>query len=211
VPSKHVSEARIRELLLPFNTELGAHALGQLQAYLDLLLRWNRKINLTSMCDPEQCITRHFGESLYVSRHECLSGRLVDLGAGAGFPGLALKLVFPDLQETLLEPVGKKRAFLKEVARCCGMEGVDVRAERVQDLVWIGRRFDVVTSRGLGNIERLLLATESSLNVSGRVFFWTTQDHSSSLPSGGILWTGHYAIPMSRDRIILHGTKERST
>jgi 16S rRNA (guanine(527)-N(7))-methyltransferase RsmG len=211
VPSKHVSEARIRELLLPFDIELGSHALGQLQTYLELLLHWNRKINLTSICDPEACITRHFGESLYVSRQECLSGHLVDLGTGAGFPGLALKLAFPDLRETLLEPMGKKRAFLKEVARCCGMEGVDVRAERVQGLACFGRRFDVVTSRGLGNIERHILKIESTLNESARVFFWTTRDHGYPLPSAGILWTGHYAIPVSRDRIILHGTKERST
>jgi 16S rRNA (guanine(527)-N(7))-methyltransferase RsmG len=211
VPSAHLSEARIRELLLPFDVELGSHALGQLQTYLELLLRWNRKINLTSIYDPEECITRHFGESLYVSRHECLSGHLVDLGSGAGFPGLALKLVFPELQETLLEPVGKKRAFLKEVARCCGMAGVDVRAERVQGVAGIARRFDAVTSRGVGNIERHLLAIDSSLNVSGRVFFWTTRAHAGPLPSPGILWTGHYAIPVSRDRIILHGTKERST
>ena len=98
-------------------------------AYLELLLRWNKKINLTGIRDWESCVTRHFGESLYLGRWVGLSGRLLDIGSGAGFPGLSLKIIFPDLSVTLLEPVAKE-GFLKEVARVCGMNLVEVRGER---------------------------------------------------------------------------------
>ncbi|MGH9403017.1 MAG: 16S rRNA (guanine(527)-N(7))-methyltransferase RsmG, partial [Terriglobia bacterium] len=88
-----------------------------MSTYLGLLLRWNEKINLTAIRTPEECVTRHFAESLFLARHEQLNGRLLDIGSGAGFPGLALKVAVPELAVTLLEPVAKKRAFLKEVVR----------------------------------------------------------------------------------------------
>ena len=98
-----------------------------------LLLRWNEKINLTAIRNPAECVTRHFGESLFLAHHVNLQGSLLDIGSGAGFPGLALKIVFPELSVTLLEPVTKKRAFLKEAARVCGFSQVSVRGERLEE------------------------------------------------------------------------------
>ena len=124
---------RLRQLLEPFGVDLSSAQADQILAYLHLLLRWNEKINLTAIRDPEECVTRHFGESLFLAGHRQLHGDLLDIGSGAGFPGLALKIVFPGISVTLLEPVAKKRAFLKEAARACGFSQVAVRGERLEE------------------------------------------------------------------------------
>src|SRR6516225_3736366 len=157
-----MSEGEIRELLTPFGLALNSDETNKLRVYLNLLLRWNTKMNLTAVRDAGECITRHFGESLYLSRFARLEGRLLDIGSGAGFPGLALKIAFPQLLVTLLEPVGKKRAFLKEVARACEMDGVEVRSERLREFVKEqiegGRhlQFNAVTSRAVGHLAGLI-------------------------------------------------------
>src|SRR5438128_6263048 len=130
-----------------------------------MLLAWNRRINLVSATTPQECVTRHFGESLFLARWHRLQGRLLDVGSGAGFPGLALKIAWPDLATTLLEPVAKKRAFLKEVVRACGM-AVEVRSERLEEFMGRRegpvegdekrrRRFDSTTARAVGPVRRL--------------------------------------------------------
>src|SRR5208283_2920513 len=152
------SEATIRQLLEPFGLNLSPEQIGQMIVYLELLLRWNEKINLTGIRDWETCLTRHFGESLYLGRWVELKGRLLDIGSGAGFPGLSLKIIFPDLSVTLLEPVAKKRAFLKEVARICGMNLVEVRRERLEEFA-CGQSaplYDGATVRAVGHLEELM-------------------------------------------------------
>src|SRR5208337_4107378 len=132
--------------------------IGQVIAYLELLLRWNQKINLTALRDAPSCVRRHFGESLYLGRWVELNGKLLDIGSGAGFPGLCLKIIFPDLSVTLLEPVAKKRAFLKEAARVCGMNSVEVRGERLEDFAGGGAppAYDAATARAVGHLEELM-------------------------------------------------------
>src|SRR3990172_6627889 len=120
-----LSVSRVSNLLEPFGLDLHRHQIEQVRAYLELLMRWNQRINLTAIRTPEGCATRHFGESLYLARWVELRGKLLDIGSGAGFPGLALKICSPELAVTLLEPVAKKRAFLKEVARACGFSEVE--------------------------------------------------------------------------------------
>ena len=146
-----LTELHVRRLLEPFGLDLNPGQVGQIQTYVDLLLRWNQKINLTAIRNAEDCVTRHFGESLFLAQHAELSGSLLDIGSGAGFPGLALKIVAPDLAVTLLEPVAKKRAFLKEASRACGFLQVDARGERLEDFVRTGPpSFDSATSRAVG-------------------------------------------------------------
>ena len=105
--SPQLDESTLRRLLEPFGLSLSNHQSGQVSAYLELLLRWNRRINLTALRDPHACVQRHFGESLYLGRWVELKGKLLDIGSGAGFPGLCLKIIFPELDETnLLVVVG---------------------------------------------------------------------------------------------------------
>src|SRR5271157_996079 len=178
-----LSEDIVRQLLEPFGLTLSTQQTGQVAAYLELLLRWNEKINLTSIRDPADCVRRHFGESLYLGRCVELSGRLLDIGSGAGFPGLCLKIIFPDLAVTLLEPVGKKRAFLKEVARVCGMNFVEVRRERLEDFAGAAAPpgYDAATSRAVGHMEELIPLALRCLKAEGELFLWLSRRQASTL------------------------------
>jgi 16S rRNA (guanine527-N7)-methyltransferase len=204
------SETRMRELLRPFTVALDTEQAAQLQTYLELLLRWNQKINLTSVRDPEQVITRHFGEALFLHTRERLMGNLLDIGSGAGFPGLALKIVLPGIPATLLEPVAKKRAFLKEVIRSCGFDAVEVRPERLEQAVRQGARFSVATARAIAPAQQLARQCSSILSEGGKLCLWTTQGQSDKLgeASGPISWTRRFAIPLSREREILVGVQD---
>jgi 16S rRNA (guanine527-N7)-methyltransferase len=178
-----LDEAHVRQLLAPFGLNLGSEQISQLIAYLELLLRWNKKINLTAIRDPEECITRHFGETLYAGHWIMLNGRLLDVGSGAGFPGLSLKIVFPDLSVTLLEPVAKKRGFLKEVARVCGMNFVEVRGERLEDFARSKSlpAYDAVTARAVGHLEQLIPLASRCLKPGGKILLWLSHKQANAM------------------------------
>jgi 16S rRNA (guanine527-N7)-methyltransferase len=188
-----LDESTLRQLLEPFGLSLSNHQSGQLIAYLELLLRWNQKINLTALPDSHSCVRRHFGESLYLGRWVELKGKLLDIGSGAGFPGLCLKIIFPELQVTLLEPVAKKRAFLKEVARVCGMKWVEVRRERLADFAGAGVAplFDAVTARAVGHLEELIPLAGRCLKEGGDLFLWLSRRQTINL---GYSWTEIRAV-----------------
>ncbi len=204
-----LSEGKVRELLGPFGLELTSRQLSQLLAYLDLLLRWNRRINLTAIRSAEGCVERHFGESLYLARWVKLEGRLLDIGSGAGFPGLALKIPFPELSVTLLEPNAKKRTFLKEVARACGMESVEVRPERLEEFASSQEAFDAASTRAVGHVERLVPLAARCLSPGGLLCVWTSKSQSVELRQlrVPISWGSPLSVPLAREREIWVGTR----
>ena len=182
-----LSDTTVRRLLEPFELGLSSDQVGQVIAYLELLLHWNEKINLTGIRAPEECVRRHFGESLYLGRWVELEGRLLDIGSGAGFPGLCLKILFPELSVTLLEPVAKKRGFLKEAARVCGMSGVEVRRERLEEFARSAGAegaFDAVTARAVGNLQALIPLASGCLKGGGRLLLWLSRLQASAIGYG---------------------------
>jgi 16S rRNA (guanine527-N7)-methyltransferase len=206
-----IDETRLRHLLEPFGLDLSSAQDGQILAYLQLLLRWNQKINLTAIRDPEECVTRHFGESLFLARHVQLHGELLDVGSGAGFPGLALKIVFPWISLTLLDPVAKKRAFLKEAARVCGFHQVAVRGERLEDLARTtpAPAFDFATMRAVGNLEALVPLAAHRLKPNGNLLLWLSHDQAAGLAriDCGLTWSDPLPIPLTRTGEIWRGAK----
>ena len=164
---------RIAELLQPYTAEaeLPALLLQQLQRYLDLLLRWNARINLTAVRDPEQVVTRHFGESLFAARVltaevSARSANLADVGSGAGFPGIPVKLFAPEIGLTLIESHSKKATFLREVGRALHLEGAQVFGGRAEE--W-GKTADVVTLRAVEKFERALPVAAKLVAPGGRL------------------------------------------
>src|SRR5271165_4572545 len=154
-----MDNARLAELLQPFlaGSEPPPKLVEQLQLYLDLVLRWNARMNLTAVRDPEQIVTRHFGESLFaahvLNQHIDNPKTLADVGSGAGFPGIPIKLLLPDIELTLIESQSKKATFLREVVRALKLEKANVfcgRAEEWED------QADVVTLRAVEKFERVL-------------------------------------------------------
>ena len=153
-----LSDARIAALLIPYFAAPPASLLTQLSLYLDLLVKWNARTNLTAIRDPEQIVQRHFGESLFTSRHLGPQTRtLLDLGSGAGFPGLPIALLHPEIAVTLAESQNKKAAFLREAVRTLELPNVTVWPNRAESLS-ADRRFDTVTLRAVDNMPAALAA-----------------------------------------------------
>jgi len=207
-----LNEATVRQLLEPFGLSLNSQQIGQVIAYLELLLRWNQKINLTALRDAPSCVRRHFGESLYLGRWVELNGKLLDIGSGAGFPGLCLKIIFPDLSVTLLEPVAKKRAFLKEAARVCGMNSVEVRGERLEDFAGSAAppaAYDAATARAVGHLEGLIPQAARCLRAGGELFLWLSRAQASTLgySEGGVKRVRSLPVPGGGEGEIWCGRK----
>ena len=165
-----MTEGRIRQLLAPFlgPAQLSAEQLQQVSKHLDLLLKWNSKINLSAVRDPEQIVTRHFGESFFAARHlsNDVSARAsaIDIGSGAGFPGLPIKIWAPALELTLIESNHKKVAFLRETIRALALSGTTVFASRAEKL---RASADLVTLRAVEHFEEILPVAGELVKGSG--------------------------------------------
>jgi 16S rRNA (guanine527-N7)-methyltransferase len=250
---------RIAELLEPF---LGhspgdpAHSLkspsilspAQLQnisAYIDLLLRWNSRINLTAVRQPEEIVTRHFGESLFAARHlfpsplseeapppavssgrdsgKATSPRVIDVGSGAGFPGLPIKIWAPAIHLTLIESTQKKAIFLREVIRTLTLTDVDVFAGRAVDFIKndLPRdddrqasspkvRGEVVTLRAVERFESILPTAARLIAPAGRLAILVggsqTQRARNLVPD--LSWSEPVWLPLSTNRALIIGSKE---
>lgn len=167
-----LSQREIKALLEPYYPDAGDHLLEQLSSYLDLLMKWNQKTNLSAIREPRQVVARHFGESLFAARHLPAGRTLLDLGSGAGFPGLPIALVRPDVEVTLAESQNKKASFLREAVRTLGV-AAEVWGARAEDLP-LGRRFDVITLRAVDHTEAALQVARDRLNAGGSILHLTT-------------------------------------
>lgn len=203
---------QIANILTPFGISPSQGLTASVVAYLELLLRWNQKVNLTAIREPQLILQRHFGESFFASSlFVGEKGVLVDVGSGAGFPGLALKLILPGWQVQLFEPNGKKAVFLAEVVRTLGLSDVTIRSERMErpaaGLPDDSLCADVITARALGEYEVLLNWSRGRLLPSGKVILWVGGAELGRLRQIHEWdWRGAIAIPESRDRFLLVGT-----
>ena len=234
--------ARIASLLAPFlvpdshtpdsrtDDSLTDQQLAQVSTYLDLLLKWNARINLTSVRQPEEIITRHFGESFFAARHLCpspvviLSERdraeakeresrdlgppdVIDLGSGAGFPGLPIKLYAPGLSVTLIESNQKKATFLRETIRALTLTNIDVFADRAEDFP---RRAGIVTLRAVEKPELALAAAARLVCPGGRLALFLGAAQASATPGllSGFSWGVPISIPGSSGRALVIGAAE---
>ena len=124
--------------------------------YMALLLEWNEKINLTSITEPEEIIEKHFYDCLLPVFSNLIEGKVIDVGSGAGFPGLVFAIAKPEAHITLLEPRNKRCTFLNEVIQKLGLTNVEVINERAEDYGKIHREiFDVATARAVAPLNIL--------------------------------------------------------
>jgi 16S rRNA (guanine527-N7)-methyltransferase len=190
-----LSEGRIAELVTPYvgNAAVPAGMYSQLALYLDLLVKWNARTNLTAIREPEEMVRRHFGESLFagvqVGGRVLQDASLLDFGSGAGFPGLPIQLLLPGLRVTLAESQGKKASFLREAVRTLGL-ATEVWAGRVEAMPEVAgtpRLFDVVTLRAVDNMEQATVEARRRVKPGGWLVALTTDAHdgADSIPLPG--------------------------
>jgi 16S rRNA (guanine527-N7)-methyltransferase len=199
----------IAQLLLPFLDEatLSAAQLDSLQRYLDLLLKWNSKMNLTAIRDPKEIVTRHFGESLFAARTIFPKPKpesVIDVGSGAGFPGIPIKIWNAAAQLTLIESSEKKATFLRELARTLDLNGVSVQATRAET---VAARANVVTLRAVERFEQILPTARRLVQPSGRLalLIGTAQIETARTVLPNIHWKQPLSVPLSQSRVLLLG------
>jgi 16S rRNA (guanine527-N7)-methyltransferase len=212
-----VETSRIADLLQPFQDAaihsatrlpLTQRHLTDISTYIDLLLRWNTRINLTAIRDAESIVTRHFGESLFAARiaNTWPAHHLVDIGSGAGFPGLPIKIWMPEVHVTLIESNQKKATFLREVIRALGLAGIEVFAKRAEDFP--AASADLVTLRAVERFAAVLPIATRLLASGGRLLLLIGRDQvplATTMP--GYAWEQPIQIPGSSNRIVLTGTQ----
>jgi 16S rRNA (guanine527-N7)-methyltransferase len=240
---------RIAELLSPFlsnpchsesgqrpgeeSAVLSPDQLQNISTYINLLLRWNSRINLTAIRNPEEIVTRHFGESLFDASHlfpsissapsahsavkafdppgarsPIAGARVADLGSGAGFPGIPIKLWAPNIALTLIESNQKKATFLREVARALTLTDINIQNTRAQTLP--PATFDVVTLRAVERLPEVLPVAASLLGPQGRLALLIASPQleptRSILPH--LIWQTPIPVPRSQSRLLLVGLLE---
>ena len=162
------------ETVIKFEEQLKEHKLEltdrqkeQFELYAKMLVEWNEKMNLTSIVDEEGIYMKHFYDSLVPSFDIEIKGSLCDVGSGAGFPSIPLKIMYPDLEVTIIETLGKRVTFLNELAKTLGIEinAIHARAEECTDL---RETFDFVTARAVANMPLLCELCIPLVRVGGK-------------------------------------------
>ena len=211
----------LEAILAPFLPASGLTPpqLEQVRAYLELLIKWNQKTNLTSLRKPEEIIRRHFGESLFLAavlvqtnllraRPGHSAGGLVDVGSGAGFPGIPIKLYIPYLSTTLIESQNKKATFLKEVIRNLKLVDIEVFNGRAEDWTRAGsRQAEIVTLRAVEHFDDVLPTAARLVAPHGHLALLLGEKQLDTarklLPS--FEWQAPYPLPLSDARMLLLG------
>jgi 16S rRNA (guanine527-N7)-methyltransferase len=207
---------RIASLLEPFlDRSLPPSALDQISVYIDLLLRWNARINLTAIRHPDDIVTRHFGESFFLARHLFPTAanvertRVIDIGSGAGFPALPLKIWAPQVSLTLVESNHKKAAFLREVARTLTLTNINVIVARAETLAASANLdAEVVTFRAVERFDSILPVATKLLAPEGRLalLIGARQLPKLSVLAPNLDWATPIVIPNSQARVLSLGT-----
>ena len=187
-----IDRERLAQKCSTWNISLTSSQLDQLDHYARLLVDYNEKVNLTAITTPEGIEDRHFADSLLFAAQPEVSGRMVDVGTGAGFPGVVAKIYKPELQLALMEPTGKRMDFLKYLCAELGLTGVEFVRERAEEAArkqW-REAFDLASARAVAALPVLCeyclplvkvdLAAAALRKLGGRA----ADDRAFTLPDG---------------------------
>jgi 16S rRNA (guanine527-N7)-methyltransferase len=214
---------------------LSTSQLESISIYVDILLRWNARVNLTAVRQPEEIVTRHFGESLFAARHlfpapggyspsakpagadaavgrfepsaATTNNRVIDVGSGAGFPGLPIKIWAPQVHLTLIESNHKKATFLREVARALRLTNIDVVTARAESFSGQG---EVVVLRAVERFGSVLPVAIRLVVSGGRLALLVgdRQLQTARQLAAAFRWSEPMRIPLSTSRVLIIGSKE---
>ena len=205
---EELPDSLISDCLRPYGVACNHFLADQIRRYTFLLLQWNRKVALTTITHPVEVLKFHFGESVFaVSALSIRQGCLADIGSGAGFPGLPIRMAAPHVDLTLVEPNVKKATFLSEVTRLLRLDRVTVFRGRMQDLPKTAPLFDYITARALGKHEELIGWSKPHLSKNGKLVLWLGEEDARAISKSPILaWQDPIHIPGSKKRVLLAGS-----
>lgn len=210
----------LSEVLTELNIEIDGRAADRLCKYYELLVEWNCRMNLTSLTEPREAALKHFADSLMLLRYCDLpeGASMIDVGTGAGFPGLPLKIARPDLRLTLMDSLSKRLTFLDEV--CAQLELSDARTvhSRAEDGSRTGLResFDIATARAVAELNILAEYCLPYVRVGGRFIAMKGKDAAAELESAagaveklGAVTTARHSFDLAEagERVILEFEK----
>lgn len=184
---------------------LGAEIAGHFARYLDLLLKWNARLNLTAIREPGEIVQRHFVECIFAARHLPAGiHSLLDFGSGSGFPGLPIALCHPEIRVTLGESQSKKAAFLREVVRTLGLGNTDVYSGRAERL---DQTFDAVALRAVDKIQEACRVATRKVASGGHLVLFIGEVAAQAAISEftGFDWAAPVLLPASSKRFLLIG------
>lgn len=165
-------EEILRTYLKKIDIELSKKQIEQFYTYMNLLLEWNEKINLTAITEPEEVILKHFVDSLTISAYIKKGSKLVDMGTGAGFPGIPLKILRDDIEITLVDSLNKRINFLNEVIKELELREISTvhaRAEEFGQNKKYREKFDIATSRAVANLSTLSEYLVPLVKLEGKI------------------------------------------
>ena len=161
-------QEKLKKLNIPFCVE----QLEQFFEYMKLLIEWNEKMNLTAIIEPNEIILKHFIDSITILKEIEDNSKIVDVGTGAGFPGVPLSIMNPTLKITLVDSLNKRLIFLQEVVKELKLENIEIihaRAEELGQSKKYRESFDIATSRAVANLATLSEYLLPLVKINGKV------------------------------------------
>lgn len=171
-------ELLIRQLFNENNIDLTDDQVKDFETYYNLLIEWNQKFNLTAITEPQEIIEKHFIDSLVVSKQLSNTQKIIDIGAGAGFPSLPLAIMNRSLNIILVDSVNKKITFLQEVIKTLKLNNVVAIHSRIEDLAnntTYREQFDVCLSRAVARLNTLAEYALPLIKVGGQMIAYKSK------------------------------------
>lgn len=206
------------------NVALNDTQTSQFEKYYQLLIEWNEKMNLTAITEPTEVAIKHFYDSITFLFHIDIKeyGKVIDVGTGAGFPGIPLKIMRPDIQLTLLDSLNKRLVFLQEVCDNIGIDAeiIHKRAEEGGRDKNLREKFDIATSRAVANMNTLSEYLMPFVKVKGKMVAMKGKNGADELENakgaiktlnGEIVKCDEFLLPNGDERTIIVVNKKSHT
>lgn len=174
----------MREKSMVLGIGFSVEQLDKFYKYMELLIEWNQKINLTAIIEPEEIILKHFIDSITILKYIEKDAKIVDVGTGAGFPGIPVSIMRPDLKITLVDSLNKRLIFLQEVIKELNLKNIEIihsRAEEFGQNKKYRENFDIATSRAVANLSTLSEYLIPLVKIEGKVISMKAADANNEI------------------------------